>query len=110
MTRAWVYMLSNRPGGVLYTGMCNADLRRRMWEHRQSGGSSFADKYNCKRLVWFAAFSDVTAAAEHERHQTRPPHGAPGITKRRSAPTRVQASAAPPTTRASPGSGFRALR
>ncbi|VXC75383.1 GIY-YIG nuclease family protein [Oceanicaulis alexandrii] len=71
MTRAWVYMLSNRPGGVLYTGMCNADLRRRMWEHRQSGGSSFADKYNCKRLVWFAAFSDVTAAAEHERRMKR---------------------------------------
>ena len=71
MARAWVYMLSNQPDGVLYTGMCNADLRRRIWEHREGGGSSFTDKYNCKRLVWFSGFEDVTAAAEQERRMKR---------------------------------------
>jgi putative endonuclease len=31
----WLYMMTNRPNGTLYTGVTN-DLVRRVWEHRRA--------------------------------------------------------------------------
>ena len=32
---AWVYIMTNRPNGILYVG-CTTNLQRRAWEHRES--------------------------------------------------------------------------
>jgi putative endonuclease len=52
----WVYIMTNKPHGVLYTGV-SADLAARVKQHRDGTGSKFAKKYNCHRLV-YADFSD----------------------------------------------------
>lgn len=41
----YVYILTNRPEGVLYTGVTN-DLQRRLAEHRMKGVPGFTHKYN----------------------------------------------------------------
>ncbi|WP_114227354.1 MULTISPECIES: GIY-YIG nuclease family protein [Sphingomonas] len=53
----WVYILTNKPHGVLYTGV-TADLVERVFQHRAGRGSRFAHKYQCHTLVY---------AEEHER-------------------------------------------
>jgi len=52
----WVYIMTNKPHGVLYTGV-TADLPARVQQHRNGIGSKFAKKFNCRRLV-YAELSD----------------------------------------------------
>ena len=40
MKNPTVYIMANKPGGVLYTGV-TADLARRVWQHRTGLGSRF---------------------------------------------------------------------
>ena len=54
----YVYILGNRPGGVLYTGMTN-DLKRRVSEHKSREGGGFTKRYNIDRLVSFEVTDDV---------------------------------------------------
>lgn len=61
-----VYILTNKPGGVLYTGV-TADLVRRVWQHRTDLGSRFAAKYGCKTLVWYEQQADMPAAIAREK-------------------------------------------
>jgi putative endonuclease len=46
----WTYIMTNKPRGVLYTGVC-AKLAERVVQHRQGKGSRFCAKYNCTLLV-----------------------------------------------------------
>jgi len=62
----YVYLLTNRPGGVLYCGVTN-DLARRLMEHRTGGGTAFTTRYNLRRLVWFEAHDDVEQAILREK-------------------------------------------
>ena len=59
----WVYMVTNKPHGVLYTGV-TADLPARIEQHRTGKGSKFAKRYNCSRLVyaeWHERIEDAIA-------------------------------------------------
>lgn len=69
--RAWVYMMTNRPRGVLYVGMSNAGLVRRVWQHRERVVPGFTKTYNLHRLVWFEPHGHVTEAAEREQRIKR---------------------------------------
>ena len=71
MDRAFVYMLTNKPRGVLYVGISNQNLARRIWEHHETKASRFTSRYNLERLVWFEACADVTEAAAFERRLKR---------------------------------------
>ena len=58
-----VYMVTNKPHGVLYTGV-TADLPARIEQHRTGRGSKFAKRYNCSRLVyaeWHERIEDAIA-------------------------------------------------
>ena len=48
----WVYMMSNRPNGTLYTGVTN-DLVRRAFEHKEGIIDGFTKRYRLTRLVYF---------------------------------------------------------
>jgi putative endonuclease len=59
----WVYIVTNKPHGVLYTGV-TADLPARIEQHRTGRGSKFAKRYNCSRLVyaeWHERIEDAIA-------------------------------------------------
>jgi putative endonuclease len=62
----FVYMLTNKPRGVLYVGVTN-DLERRVYEHRHGKGSAFCKKYNLDKLVYAAEFADVNEAIAAEK-------------------------------------------
>ncbi len=62
----YVYILTNRPNGVLYTGVTN-NLTRRIYEHRDARGGSFTRRYGCKTLVWFEHHTDINEAILREK-------------------------------------------
>ena len=66
MKPGYVYILASKPMGVLYIGATD-DLARRVSEHRQGSQKSFAQHYNCQRLVWFEEFENIHDARAFER-------------------------------------------
>ena len=62
----YVYILTNRPNGVLYTGVTN-DLIRRVSEHKNHCVEGFTKKYNLKNLVYFETFNIVPDAIQREK-------------------------------------------
>ncbi|MEM9032830.1 MAG: GIY-YIG nuclease family protein [Pseudomonadota bacterium] len=70
MKGGFVYILTNKPNGVLYIGV-SSDLAIRIEQHRLGKVSSFTRKYNCHRLVWFEWFEDLNDAQLHERRMKK---------------------------------------
>ena len=62
----WVYVMTNRPQGRLYTGM-TADLIRRVAQHRRGEGSTFCRKYNLTRLVYVERHEEIADAIAREK-------------------------------------------
>jgi putative endonuclease len=61
----WIYIMTNRPSGVLYIGV-TADLVRRVYELRTGAVKSFSKKYNLARLVYFERHEDILIAIARE--------------------------------------------
>ena len=47
----YVYIITNKPKGVLYIGMTN-DLTRRVYKHKQKIIEGFGKRYNLNKLVY----------------------------------------------------------
>ena len=62
----WVYVLTNKKNGVLYTGVTN-DLDKRVAQHRSGTGSLFTAKYKLGLLVYAQEFGDPVSAIEAEK-------------------------------------------
>jgi putative endonuclease len=62
---AWVYIMTNRPNGILYTGV-TTNIARRAWEHREGVGGAFTRKYGLKRLVYAERHETLLAAKQRE--------------------------------------------
>jgi putative endonuclease len=62
----WVYILSNKPGGTLYTGV-TADLAARMMQHRAGTGSAFCRRYGIKHLVHAEPYDDIRDAIARKK-------------------------------------------
>jgi putative endonuclease len=67
MRGGWVYILTNKPNGILYTGV-TSDLARRAWEHRQGVVPGFTRRYGTKRLVWCERHDTIIGAIQRERN------------------------------------------
>jgi putative endonuclease len=65
MRQFWIYILASA-SRVLYTGVTN-DLAKRLVEHRTGITKGFADRYNCKRLVYYEVTEDAIAAITREK-------------------------------------------
>ncbi len=63
----YVYILTNRPNGILYVGVMN-DLVRRIFEHRSGFVDGFTKQHGLKRLVYFETFDDIRAAIQREHN------------------------------------------
>jgi putative endonuclease len=62
----YIYILSNRPNGILYLGVTN-DLIRRVFEHREGVVKGFSKAYGLKRLVYYEQYDDIRIAIQRER-------------------------------------------
>ena len=66
MAGGYVYILCNKPHGVIYTGV-TADLARRIWQHRTGEGGKFTRKHHCARLVYVEAHDRIEDAIAREK-------------------------------------------
>ena len=66
MRGGWVYIMTNRPNGILYVGV-TSDLARRVWEHRHGVVEGFTRQHGLKRLVYAERHEDIRAAIHREK-------------------------------------------
>ena len=62
---AFVYMVTNDQGTVLYTGS-TSDLTERIYFHQKGMISGFTKKYNVHKLVYFERYEDMASARKRE--------------------------------------------
>ena len=62
----YTYIMSSGNNSTLYIGVTN-DIFRRVAEHKQGDVSSFTQRYKCKKLVYYEAFSDINQAIAREK-------------------------------------------
>ena len=67
MRGGWVYILTNRPNGILYTGVAR-DLPRRIWQHREGFSPGFTRRYGLRRLVWCEYHDTIKGAIQREKN------------------------------------------
>jgi putative endonuclease len=65
MSGGWVYIMTNRPNGTLYTGV-TSDIARRAFEHREGLVKGFTKRYGLKRLVYMEFYEDIRDAIQRE--------------------------------------------
>lgn len=70
MKPGYVYILTNKPDGVLYIGV-TSDLSQRVLQHRSRQVKGFTRDYNCERLVWCQRFDDIQDARLVERRMKK---------------------------------------
>ena len=61
-----VYLLANKPNGVLYLGV-TSDLVKRIWQHKNKFVDGFSKKYNVHNLVWFEQHEGMALAITREK-------------------------------------------
>jgi putative endonuclease len=66
MQGGYVYILTNRRNGALYTGVC-ADIAARMMQHREGTGSKFCAKYGIRQLVYAEPHAIIAEAIAREK-------------------------------------------
>lgn len=62
----YVYLLTDKPHGTLYTGMTN-NLMRRIWEHKNKINEGFSKRYGLYILVYFEIFKSPMEAIVKEK-------------------------------------------
>ena len=62
----YVYIISNIQRTVFYIGV-TADLRQRIYDHKQGTGSGFCKKYKCKYLLYYEWIQDISFAIDREK-------------------------------------------
>jgi putative endonuclease len=66
MRGGWVYIITNKPNGILYAGV-TSNLARRTFEHREGLISGFSKRYGLKRLVYCERYDDIRLAIQREK-------------------------------------------
>jgi putative endonuclease len=62
----YVYIVTNKKNGTLYTGIIS-DLLKRIWQHKNETIEGFTKKYELKRLVHYEQYMDVNEAILREK-------------------------------------------
>ncbi len=64
---AWVYIISNKREGVLYTGV-TSELKHRIASHKtKKYKNSFSARYNLDKLIYFEKFDSILTARVREK-------------------------------------------
>jgi putative endonuclease len=70
MKNYYVYILSSKRNGTLYTGV-TSDLIKRVYEHKNNLADGFTKKYNVHRLVWYETHESAESAINREKQIKR---------------------------------------
>jgi putative endonuclease len=62
----WVYIVTNRPNGILYVGV-TSQLPARIWQHRTGAVPGFTKRYGLKRLVCAEPHDRIEDAIAREK-------------------------------------------
>ena len=62
----YIYILTNKENGTLYTGITN-DLLRRVYEHKNKLIDGFTKKYSLDKLVYYEQYSSPSDAILREK-------------------------------------------
>ena len=68
--RFFVYIMTNRPDGVLYIGV-TSNLPARVHQHRTGAVEGFTKRYNLHRLVWAEEHETAASAIQREKHMKK---------------------------------------
>ncbi|RZD14085.1 MAG: GIY-YIG nuclease family protein [Candidatus Acidulodesulfobacterium ferriphilum] len=66
MKKYYVYILSSKRNGTLYTGV-TSDIIKRVYEHKQNVVEGFTKKYNIHVLVWYEIHDSAESAINREK-------------------------------------------
>lgn len=66
MKQPAVYIMTNKRGGTLYTGVTST-LAQRVYQHREGLIPGFTTRYACKMLVWFELHDTMESAIVREK-------------------------------------------
>lgn len=66
MRNGYVYIISNKPEGVLYIGV-TSDLLKRVYEHRNHLIDGFSKRYKLCDLVYYEQFEAIEDAISREK-------------------------------------------
>ena len=66
MKNFYVYILSSKRNGTLYTGI-TSDLLKRVYEHKHEQIEGFTRKYKVHNLVWYEVHESMGSAVEREK-------------------------------------------
>ena len=67
MKHWYVYIMNNKPNGVIYIGVTD-NIEERVKEHKMKIYSKcFTAKYNCDKLIYLEEFEDGGEASTRER-------------------------------------------
>lgn len=65
MSGGWVYIMTNRPNGILYTGV-TSNIGRRTYEHREGLVKGLTKRYDLKRLVYVERYERIIDAIQRD--------------------------------------------
>ena len=63
---SYVYIITNKRNGTLYTGV-TSDLIKRVAEHKEGSIDGFSKRYDLKMLVWYEVHDDINEAIKREK-------------------------------------------
>jgi len=66
MKQSFVYIISNRKNGTIYTGV-TSDLNKRIFQHKNKLIDGFSKKYGLDKLVFFEEYADIYNAIVREK-------------------------------------------
>ncbi len=67
MKVAYVYIMTNKRNGTLYTGV-TSNLIQRVWQHKNKLTPGFTSKYGLYKLVYYEVHDDILEAIRREKN------------------------------------------
>ena len=61
-----IYIMANKRNGALYTGV-TSNIVQRVYQHKQALTPGFTTRYDCKRLVYYEQYEDMSTAICREK-------------------------------------------
>lgn len=66
MKKGYIYIMTNRKNGTLYTGV-TSNLIQRVWQHKNHVVEGFTKKYGLDKLVYYEIFDNIENAIKREK-------------------------------------------